>query len=265
LRNWINGISLSSQSKRHLYYTLKIVFDEAVLAKLIDRNPVKDFGLVKLTRKERDPFLLSDLALLFPDDTAKLLTVWGHAQYATLFMILAACGLRSGEARALCWKHILGPINGRYFLLIEQAVKFATGRRIGMTKAGKARPVYLPERARGALEWWRPYCPWSEPSDLIFPSETRGAPMGDQSLRDRLRGAMKRAGVSGEGRNLVVHSFRHGYVTRSKRAVPADLLLLMAGHADEKVQAGYVHPLLEDQLAQIGEAAGTIEAIWPKV
>jgi integrase len=76
---------------------------------------------------------------------------------------------------------------------------------------------------------------------------------------------MKRAGVSGEGRNLVVHSFRHGYVTRSKRAVPADLLLLMAGHADEKVQAGYVHPLLEDQLAQIGEAAGTIEAIWPKV
>ncbi len=263
LRDWLYGLPLSGQSKNHLRYTLKIIFGEAVLAGQVERNPVLDFGNVALNRKTRDPFTLADLALFFPQETAKLLEVWKDALHATLFMLLAACGLRSGEARALAWRHVLGPLNGAYFLLIEQAVKPATGRRIGTTKAGKPRPVYLPERARGCLEWWRPQCPWNESDDLIFPSENRGVAMGDQGLRDRLHGAMKRAGIKVEGRTLVTHSFRHGYVSRSKRVIPAELLLMMAGHANEKIQAGYVHPQLEDQLREIGAAAKTIEGTWP--
>jgi integrase len=244
-----------------------------VFAELINRNPVEGIRNVALNRKVRDPFTLEDLALLFPEDTGKLLEIWKDAEHAALYMVLAACGLRSGEARALQWRHLVGPVMismgegkvvPRYFLLVEQAVKFATGRTIGGTKAGKPRPVYLPERARGCLEWWRPQCPWRESTDLMFPSVEPGIPMGDQALRDRLKAAMKRAGIEVGQRTLTVHGFRHGYVTRSKRTLPTDLLLLMAGHSDEKVQSGYVHPRLEDQLEQIGQAAETIESTWPK-
>ena len=49
-------------------YTLKIVFSEAVFDNLIDN--------VALNKKERDPFTLEDLALLFPQGTDRLLTIW---------------------------------------------------------------------------------------------------------------------------------------------------------------------------------------------
>ncbi len=278
LRDWLvmlkgtraaKGRPLSGQTKNHVRYTLKIIFSEAVLAKLIPSSPVIEFRNVALNRKERDAFTLEDLAKLFPVDRGELFHVWGDdACMAILFTVLAATGVRSGEGRALQWRHVgaevvAGPDGTAVevpYLAIEQSVKFYSGE-IGSTKSGKARPVYLPERARGALEWWRANTyGGTGPNDLVFPGADGARPLDEDLLRARFKKALVRAGVDAAGRNLVPHSFRHAYVTRSKKALPADLLLLMAGHADERVQKGYLHPALEEHLREMAGARLLIEA-----
>jgi integrase len=267
LRDWIYSLPLSGQSRNHIKYSLKTIFSEAVFAGLIERNPITDIKNVELHRKERDAFTLEDLAKLFPLDRQELFRVWGDAGMAMLFLTLAATGIRSGEARALQWKHVGadavvladGTRAEIPYLMIEQGVKFYSNE-IGSTKSGKGRPVYLPERARAALEWWRKNTYGANsPGDLVFPGNDGKKPIDEELLRARFKKALVKAGVDVAGRNLVPHSFRHAYVTRSKKALPADLLLLMAGHADERVQRGYVHPTLAGHLQEMAAAQALIE------
>jgi integrase len=268
LRDWIISLPLSGQTKNHLKYTLKTVFGEAVFAGLITSNPVADIRNVALNRKERDAFTLEDLGKLFPTDNRQLFRLWGDARMAMLALTLAATGIRSGEARALHWRHVRrekvhlpdGAEAEVYYLLIEQGVKFFSDE-IGSTKSGKPRPVFLPERARCALEWWKKNTFGGKGArDLVFPGNEDGRLIRETLLRARFKKALELSGVDVNGRNLVPHSFRHAYVTRSKRALPAGLLLLMAGHADEKVQAGYFHPQLHEHLLEMAASRSLIES-----
>lgn len=269
LRNWINRLPLSSQSKRHMKYSLNAIFSEAVLAKLIEHNPVRDFDLVKLKRRQRDALTYEDLGALFPQETKKLIDRWGDLGMTTFMLILAATGIRSGEARALRWRHVglqsVKVPEGQAeicYLWIEDAVKFTSAAPvIGPTKAGKPRPVFLPARARAALEAWRKASPWrTGPGDLIFPGQSQDRPLDEDLPRQRFKKALQVAEIDTAGRWLTPHSFRHAYVSRTKRALPADTLLLMVGHADEKTNAGYFHESIEQQVAQIAQARTLIEA-----
>lgn len=268
LRDWINRLPLSSQSKRHMKYSLNAIFSEAVLAKLIEHNPVRDFDLVKLKRRQRDALSYEDLGALFPLEEKKLLDRWGDPGMATFMLMLAATGIRSGEARALRWRHV-GCQSAKvpegqaevWYLWIEDAVKFTSAAPvIGPTKAGKPRPVFLPARARGALESWRKASPWrTDPGDLIFPGQSEDRPLDEDLPRQRFKKALQVAEVDVAGRWLTPHSFRHAYVSRTKRALPADTLLLMVGHSDEKTNAGYFHESIEQQVAQIAQVRALIE------
>lgn len=267
LRDWLIGLPLSGQSKNHIKYTLKTVFAEAVFAGIIEHSPVDGIRNVSLNRKERDAFSLEDLAKLFPLDRQEFFRIWGDAGMAMLFLVLAATGIRSGEARALQWKHVGAAVvtlpDGKQveipYLMIEQGVKFYSNE-IGSTKSGKGRPVYLPARARAALEWWRSNTYGGKgPGDLVFPGSSGARPIDEELLRARFKKALVKARVDVAGRNLVPHSLRHAYVTRSKKALPADLLLLMAGHADERVQRGYLHPTIDEHLKEMAAAQLLIE------
>lgn len=268
LRDWIIRLPLSSQTKRHMKYTLNAIFSEAVLSGLLDHNPVRDVPLVKLRARPRDALTYEDLTALFPLPPAELAKLWGDPGMATFMLVLAATGIRSGEARALRWRHVgcqrVTVVEGPaeiWYLQIEDAVKFTSAAPvIGTTKAGKARPVFLPERARGALEWWKSVTPWpTEPGDLVFPGRDRGTPLDEDLPRARFKKALTSAKIDTAGRWLTPHSFRHAYVSRTKRALPADMLMMMVGHADEKTNLGYFHESLEQQVAQIGQVRALIE------
>ena len=133
LRDWINRLPLASQSKRHMKYTLNAIFSEAVLAKLVEHNPVRDFDLVKLKRRQRDALSYDDLEALFPQEPDKLMARWGDLGMTTFMLVLAATGVRSGEARALRWRHVgcqsVKVPEGEaevWYLWIEDAVKFTS-------------------------------------------------------------------------------------------------------------------------------------------
>jgi integrase len=257
LRDWLYALPLSGQTINHIRYSLKIIFKEAIFAAWIKTSPVDLIDNVEVDRKVRDAFNIEDLQKLLPrDNTEKLIQIWGDVEIAAAFIVLASTGLRSGELRGLAWRHY---IPERSALIIERSVKFLT-HEIGSTKTGKERMVYLWPGAKDSLEYWKSKSPWTDAEDFIFPGPERGKPVNDNLLRTRLTRALKRAEVDTTGRYLVVHSFRHSYVTRAREKISASALQLTSGHEDEKTSKGYFHPSVQDRLKQLDAAADSITA-----
>jgi integrase len=67
-----------------------------------------------------------ELRKLFPPTQEKLLEIWKTQAYAALFLTMATTGIRSGEARALAWRHLLP--DG--WLLVERAEINTEGRNL---------------------------------------------------------------------------------------------------------------------------------------
>ena len=122
-----NGKTLANQTKDHILYTLRIILTEAQSERLIPRNPLAEGQPPAKNHRTRDALTMDELLKLFPKDRTKLLEVWKTAEYATLFLTMASTGIRSGEARALAWRHVLP--GG--WLFVERAVKM--GGKIGPT------------------------------------------------------------------------------------------------------------------------------------
>jgi integrase len=128
IEKWLVGLDLANQTKDHILYTLRIMLAEAESEKLITRNPLAERQPLAKNHRGRDVLTMEELGKLFPKDRTKLLKVWRSAEYATLFLTMASTGIRSGEARALSWRHILP--GG--WLFVERAVKM--GGTLGPTK-----------------------------------------------------------------------------------------------------------------------------------
>jgi len=119
IERFLLGLPLSNQTRNHLQYAMKTVLQEAEDEGIIARNPLDRAEPMRKQGRRRDAFTLAELGMLFPRTTKGLLKVWGSPKYAALFLTMAYTGIREGEARALCWQHVLP----EGWLSIEQAVK----------------------------------------------------------------------------------------------------------------------------------------------
>ena len=147
IETWVLTLPLANQSKNHILYTLRIVLREAKSAKLIPDNPLQEMEPLGKNPRKRDVFTMAELQALFPHDLAKLALVWGTPKYAAMFITLATTGIRSGEARALLWRHFMA--DG--WLHVERAQKI--DKSMGATKTGEERVIALPRRTVEVLEW----------------------------------------------------------------------------------------------------------------
>ena len=163
IENWLVALDLANQTKNHMLYTLRIVLSEAKSEKLIPSNPLAEAEPLSRNHRSRDALTMDELHKLFPKPhLARLLEVWKTLEYASLFMTLASTGIRSGEARALAWRHVLP--GG--WLFVERAVKM--GGSIGPTKTQDKRVIALPFHTRAILRLWHGESPFKEPEHLIF-------------------------------------------------------------------------------------------------
>lgn len=119
IENWLAGLPLSNQTKNHILYTFRIVLRDAEIAGYIPFNVLEKIERFGDDAKKRDVFTLEELKSMFPDDYQKLIEIWGSLKHAVCYMILATTGIRTGEVRALYWRHNIA----EGALLIEQAVK----------------------------------------------------------------------------------------------------------------------------------------------
>ncbi len=257
IENWLVALDLANQTKNHMLYTLRIVLSEAKSEKLIPSNPLAEAEPLARNHRSRDALTMDELHKLFPKPhLARLLEVWKTLEYASLFMTLASTGIRSGEARALAWRHVLP--GG--WLFVERAVKM--GGSIGPTKTQDKRVIALPSRTRAILRLWHGESPFKEPEHLIFYGMAADKPLNVKTVTDWFPGALARAECKTTGKNLVVHSLRHTYNTIMRPVLPEEILRLFTGHKTPEMTALYDHPALLDQIKKLEGARGIVEAVW---
>ena len=170
---------------------------------------------------------------------------------------MLSSGIRSGEARALQWKHVIWEQQG---ILINQAIK-ADGS-IGDPKANEIRAIVLPQRAIELLEWWKDRCANDEPEDFILHGKTRGKPASKEAITSGFKAALERAGIEVGDRNLVAHSLRHTYNTIMKGILTAEMLREFTGHRSEEMTDRYDNPYLLDRLKQFQSSRQLIDSTW---
>jgi integrase len=158
---------------------------------------------------------------------------------------MATTGVRSGEVRALQWRHILP--GG--WLHVQQAVKI--GGLIGTTKTGEERVIAIPSRTVAMLDLWKERTLYKEPDDFIFPGRDEGRPTNVETLTHFFPGALERAKIPVEGRNLVVHSLRHTYNTIMRAVLPEEILRQFTGHKTPEMTGLYDHPTVEDTVKRL--------------
>ena len=199
---------------------------------------------------------MAELQALFPHDLAKLALVWGTPKYAAMFITLATTGIRSGEARALLWRHFLA--DG--WLHVERAQKI--DKSMGATKTGEERVIALPRRTVEVLEWWRGQSPFTAADHLIFFGMDATTPLNVQTVTNLLPGALTRSGIEVAGRDLVVHSLRHTYNTIMRAVLPAETLRKFTGHRTPEMTDLYDHPGLQDRILSLKASRTLVEKAW---
>lgn len=259
ISRWVFKLELSNQTRNHILYTLRIILDEAVFQELIDFNPVRNCKPFADNHRKRDIFTLEEINTLFPVDDVKAIMIWGTWYWFTFFYLLLTSGLRSGEARALLWRHVVWEEKA---ITVLHAVK-ASGE-IGDTKTGEARAVFLPTRTINQLLFFKGITPYDEDDELIFPS-SRGngrEPMNKKTPLKPFRKGLEAAGISGSDRNLVVHSLRHTYNSRMRRVLPDAVLRALTGHRTEAMTERYDHSSPLDRLRGLLPDSAKIEQAW---
>lgn len=171
-------------------------------------------------------------------------------------MLMAATGIRSGEARALAGRHVLA--GG--WLDVERAVKM--NGVMGTTKTGTERVIAIPRQAQETLEWWRTVSGWTEPEDLVFAGKERDKPLHVETLTHFFPGALERAKIPVEGRTMVVHSLRHSYTTIMWAALPEEVLRRFTGHSTPEMATLHDHPSLADCVRQLEGSRKLVESAW---
>lgn len=256
IEKWLVSLPLAPQTVNHILYSFRKVLREAKRDKLIRENPLQEPEPLKKNHKVRDAFGMDELRLLFPKTQKALLNVWKIQKYATLFMTMATTGIRSGEARALAWKHLLP---GRW-LFVERAVKM--GGKIGTTKTKDLRVIALPERTQMQLAKWKKETPFKDPEHLIFYGLAADQPLDVETPTHFLPGALERAQIVVEGRNLVPHSLRHTYNTVMRQVLPEEILRRFTGHKTVEMTDWYDHAVMQDRIAKLEPSWALVEAAW---
>lgn len=256
LKNYRSGVPLSNQSKNHILYTFRIVLREVERERLIPFNCLGTVESLALRPKARDVFTKEELNRLFPADIKEMKAIWGRKEYAYLFYVLATTGMRSGEVRALQWKHIIWDetCNG---LFVERAVK--DNDEFGTTKTGFSRVVLLTTRANECLKDWLDETPFDQMNDLIFFGQERNRPTTRKNLSLHFQKALQRTQID---RNLVIHSFRHTYNTLLEPVLPKETLQALTGHRTDEMTERYNHPDINKRLRILTTHAISLDKIF---
>lgn len=206
----VEGLLVALQEKgrsestiRSAYTVLRQALDVAVRDGLLATNPV--------AKVKRPSVSVKEAQYLDVADVGKLLEAAKDSRYSPALRLIAATGLRAGEAVGLRWsdvdlddgtirvRHTVSRLKGRLELTEP---KTARSRR-SVPLAGTTVAMLRRHRATLARDQLAAGDQWQD-NDLVFPTEF-GTPVDPRNLRRVVEVAAKGAGLEDVG----VHTLRH--------------------------------------------------------
>jgi integrase len=130
---------LAPRTRRHIHRILSAALTRAVEQQLIARNPCDVFKkrLPKVERRE--------MAVLTPEQSARLLDALRHSHIYWPVLIALATGVRRGEVLAIRWRNV--DLDRGTVRIVESLEQIKTGLRFKAPKTDRARAVTLPSFA----------------------------------------------------------------------------------------------------------------------
>ncbi len=243
----------SAKTIREVHNVLHVALRRAVKVGLIAKNPADNVDLPRLD--QREPLALS------AEQLARLQAAAAGTWLDPLIRLVAATGLRRGEALALRWRD-LDWATGR--LRVERAL-YQTAAEIGVkhTKTRQTRVVTLPPSVLESLQFHRErqeqdrqlFGPdYRTDLDLIF-----ATPAGDFLKPDSVSWAVcnlaRRAGLP---KGVGLHTLRHTHASALLAAgVPIANVARRLGHRDTHTTAKiYAHALPDTD--------ATVASLWDR-
>jgi len=263
INSWLISLNLSNGTKNHLLSSLNAIFGFAVELDLIKSSPSEPISRFKANPKERKILELEEFHNLIPlHDLRYFQTIWDTWHWACYFSVLATTGVREGEVKALRWKDLV-EIDGRIYIPVDKAV--STFDQIGDTKTkGKGWATIIPQVAE-LLRLHKESTPFpTGDDDLIFTS-TSGTPVKNRTALAAFRRGLRKAGIELGGRNVVLHSLRHGFVTyMDESGVPREVTMTSTNHTSDKMMDNYSHTNNRMKLKVLNGYADVITGVFVK-
>ena len=228
---------LSDKSVRNYVGVLRALFTFATdkRRRWATRNPVAEIELPKAPTYSEIRYLTSDevWALVDAAQPGAL-----QALDRALYLTAALTGMRIGELQALDWRAV-------DFVHARIRVRRTWDRKAKVFTTPKSRrserAVPMPDVVAGALERvaraQHPDLPEPPSDSLVFGHPVTGEPLGWRVLYERLRAALKAAGLD---ETFGFHSLRHSYGTAlAAQGVPMRTLQEWMGHKDIQTTQRY--------------------------
>ncbi len=259
IKQWAfsDAVDISNAHRRNLFVTLRCILEEACLRRIIKAVPL----FPRLSKGSSKPSIPTrgELDRLFPVDPKELRRVWrckdDNGDEGIVFAACLACvffaGARPQEARAVHPGRLLQDI---WALLITSEMT-GEGKRAEYVKMAtendpRYRVSFLFLQGPQIMKEWLAI----RPQDPEWLFTYRGAPILKGRLWERLKTAIKNAGIETEGRSFKPYSGRYCFETVVKPAVSRELLKMMMGHISDIMPEHYDVPVLIERAYDLAPA-----------
>lgn len=235
---------LSDKSIRNYVGSLRALLNFAAdkRRRWTTRNPVDDVELPRAPTYAEIRYLTTDEVWTLVEAVRPVPITGTDATYEALdrAMIVTAAmtGLRIGELQALDWRSV-------DFVHARVRVRRTWDRKTKAFTKPKSRrserAVPMPDEVAGALErllrTYHPELVEPDPAALVFAHPVTGDPLGHRLMYERLRAALKAAGLD---ESFAWHNLRHSYGTAlAAQGVPMRTLQEWMGHKDIQTTQRY--------------------------
>jgi Phage integrase family. len=235
---------LCSVTRRIILNILSTIMNEAMRAKIVDRNPCNDVTKIIAQTRGKRAFTDDELGRMFPDSYGELMDIWKKPAYALFFSIAADTGWRFSEILPLSKEEFYPDLSAVYTEIsysshskrIQKSVKTSTkggyGYRVGfLSKRSLSYIDMLPKKQREGM-WF---------------SSEKGGMITYAAMRRNLKIALEYIGIDPE--NISIHNFRHTFMSRTKDRISESEALKLMGHTQYRSE--YDHSSPEQRIRQV--------------